>query len=281
MIFLSEKYKRQREETTSYHESNGIKRKNDPFYSLLFGKVMQINVVTDKTCPGECLYCTYGSTTRKTIERESFCSAEQIVREVESRLCQNGPMKCIVLGGPGEPALHAEIGQIISGIHKITSTPIAVSSCGSLLWRPSVKKDLLKANAVFTSIDAADKKTFQTVNRFQAQVPYTRFISGINDFWRSFPGDFYVRVTLMGGVNAEESHVIKLGFLLKQIAPTAIFVGTRGVTVNGIETPPIDSVHLQYLTSHFGPSARVVNVPEFSSDSRTEQPPQYCEACHG
>jgi wyosine [tRNA(Phe)-imidazoG37] synthetase (radical SAM superfamily) len=281
MIFLSDKYKRKREETSSSHESNNINRKNDPLYSLLFGKVMQINVVADKTCPGECLYCPYGSTTRKTIERESFCSAEQIVREVENRLCQKGPVKCIVLGGPGEPALHAEIGQIISGIHKITSTPVAVSSCGSLLWRPSVKKDLLRANAVFTAIDAADKKTFQTVNRFQAQVPYARFISGINDFWRSFSSDFYVRVTLIDGVNAEESHVIKLGFLLKQTAPTAIFVGTLGITVNGIETPPIDSVRLQYLTSHFGPSAHVINVPEFSLNSETEQPSQYCEACHG
>jgi hypothetical protein len=96
-----------------------------------------------------------------------------------------------------------------------------------------------------------------------------------------FRGDFYVRVTLIDGVNDDEPHIAKLGFLLGRIAPKAILVGTRGVAAGGIELPPIDGVRLQYLASRFGPNAHLVTVPDFSPESGTDQLPQYCEACHG
>jgi wyosine [tRNA(Phe)-imidazoG37] synthetase (radical SAM superfamily) len=248
-----------------------LNRVPQSLYSFIWGNCLEIKAVPRKICPGDCVYCPYGKTTCKTIDRQPFYVMENLSREIESTICQSGPLKSIVIGGPGEPSLYSDLARLVDRIRNVSSVPIAVASCGTLLWRPSVHNDLHNVNSVFVTMDAADRIMFQKINHFHAQVPFARFIAGINDFRSEFSKNFYIRVNLVDGINTDEAHVLRLAHLVTHLDPTVIFVGTSPVLQNETVVPPVDTIRLQYLATLFGPKARVYNIEtnDLPKDSNT------------
>lgn len=261
MIFLHSKSETKNRQSPARHLKSGSAFSPEAWYANVLGQSLEVQVVPPKSCPGACLYCPFGETTHQTIDRELFYPTEEILHSVADRICREAPVKSIVIGGHGEPTLHADLGGIIGGIKRISSAPIAVDSCGCLLWMPGVQKSLQLSNAVFANIDAADKEVFQLVNRFQLQIPFVRFINGIRAFRATYKGDLYVRVCLIDGINANEAYVIELAEFVNSFAPKAVIVRTSAVAGSPKAIPPVDNVRLQYLASHFGPAARVMQSP--------------------
>ncbi len=228
--------------------------------SPVFGKTLQIQSIPKKICPGDCIYCPYGRTTHQLVDRESFYSIKKTISEICELLKLNDQIKYIVICGPGEPTLNADLNWLIDSIKKFTSLPIAVNTCGSLLWRISVQKDLLKSNATFVNIDAADRAVYHCINRFHQLIPYDRYIEGIINFHNAFAGDFYVRVCLLDGINTQETHFYKLAALVKRLNPKAVFVSTDSLSIDKSHTFTINDEQLQKFASYFGPSAQIFDM---------------------
>lgn len=228
--------------------------------STAFGQTLEISAVPDKACPGDCLYCPYGRTTHKTVDRQSFYSIKKTVDLLDNFLKENPTVEYIVISGPGEVALNADLNWLIDNLKRVTSIPIAIKSCGSLCWRISVHKDFLKANAVSVNIDSANRSTYHVINRFHQQIPFDRYITGITDFRNAFSGDFYVRVCLLDGINTHESHFYKLVSQVKNLEPKAIFISTSPANIDKSRILAITNEELKEMASHFGPNARIMNA---------------------
>jgi wyosine [tRNA(Phe)-imidazoG37] synthetase (radical SAM superfamily) len=228
--------------------------------SIILGQTLEITAIPNKVCPGDCLYCPHGKTAYKTVDRQSFYSIKRTMDSIGNILKENPTVEYIVISGPGEVALNADLNWLIDNLKKVTSIPIAIKSCGSLCWRISVYKDFLKANAVSVNIDAADRNTYHTINRFHQQIPFDRYMTGITDFRTAYSGDFYIRVCLMDGINTSEFLFYKLVSQVKSLSPKAILVSTSPVNFDKSKTLAIASEELKKMAERFGPNAQVMST---------------------
>jgi GTP-binding protein len=218
---------------------------------LVNNQVLEINLVPKKTCPGDCVYCPYKATTRKTVDREHFYPVNKVLNEIGRHLHKDKMIEQIIISGFGEPALNADVHQIIHNIKNLITKPITINSCGSLLWRESVRHDLLCADCVHINIDAAEKSVFKNVNRFLLMVPFSRYLDGMITFRQRFKGKFVINVTLLEGLNTNENHLQRLSTLIKHLDPTMVNIKTFSDDTGTINFR-VDKQKIEDFASYFG-----------------------------
>jgi len=86
--------------------SQGFKCVCGPVPSRRLGRSLGIDLIPFKICSYDCVYCQLGRTTKKTAERTTFGSAEEILNEVKRKLDSDPlPPDYIGISGSGEPTL--------------------------------------------------------------------------------------------------------------------------------------------------------------------------------
>lgn len=235
------------------------------------GSALEISLVPEKACPGDCCYCPCGQTVKKTLDRDSFYPVDNIVQKVCSLLCRNSSIDQIVLTGVGELTLNADLSRIIYSIKNYTPAPVVLKSCGGLLWRDSVRHDCMLADTVHVNIDAADKKVFCQVNKFLLMIPFERYIDGIVRFRQLFKGNFFVNVTLLNGLNTDVAHLEKLSALIRYMEPTGVNVRTAAIA-GTMSTVSVSRDSLIKFSSRFG---RIASVVDAVGLSQCNQEPEH------
>jgi len=193
-----------------------------------------------------------------TIERKEYVPVEGILEEVRRKLTAATPADYITLAGSGEPTLNDHLGDLISGIKRMTPTPVAVLTNGSLLWMQEVREALKEADLVLPSLDAGDAVHFQYVNRPHSEVTFERMVDGLAEFSSTFPGSIWLEVFLLGGVTGIAREVEK-------IAATAGRLRTVRVQLNTVARPPAEAYavpvprgQLEDFACLFNPHAQVI-----------------------
>jgi wyosine [tRNA(Phe)-imidazoG37] synthetase (radical SAM superfamily) len=193
-----------------------------------------------------------------TVERADYPQKQNLIRDFPAILNAHSGIDHIVLSGRGEPALCSGISSLVDNLKKVSEIPVAIMSCGTLLWRPDVRKELARADVVTASIDAADKTVFHRINRPHALVPYARFIQGLWDFSKSYKGELFVLVHLLDGETAIEAEAVKIASLVKQIKPKKVFLTTARQTRLNKSVFPVEHARVQHFAGLFGGNATVV-----------------------
>lgn len=148
-------------------------------HSPIFGRFIEVDPLPEKTCPFDCLYCGKGKTIQKTVNSLEFYPHPDAFRELELLLHNNPAPDHIVIGGNGDPTICQNISLLIHAIHSLAKVPVAIISCGGLLWKSSVQSELSQADIVLASIDAPNKLIYQNINRPHQMVPYSWFLQGV------------------------------------------------------------------------------------------------------
>jgi wyosine [tRNA(Phe)-imidazoG37] synthetase (radical SAM superfamily) len=224
--------------------------------SPFFGCAMEIAATTCKACPFDCVYCPHGKTTRLSIDRFDDCVSLDSLRPEIAGLSRKSPAPdFIVFGGTGDPTLNKSLPALINLAKSLTNIPVAVHTSGGLLWRHDVQHDLQGADVVLASFDAADKATFQTMNRPSALVPFGRFCTGVAEFSRLFKGRFWIHVTLTTNINSSDDHCGKLAQRLRKIRADKIFLqsGANRRLQGGAPRP--SAPDLRFLAARLGDKA--------------------------
>lgn len=172
-----------------------------PVPSRRLGFSLGVDLVSYKTCSFDCIYCQLGRTTNKTIKRKEYIRKDEILSQVEATIFTNKRIDYITLSGSGEPTLNSTIREIIEGIKKMTKIPVAVLTNGSLLYNEKVRRDLLSADLVLPSLDAADSETFQAINCPHRFLDFSKIIQGLKDFRKEFKGSIWLEIMLIKDVN--------------------------------------------------------------------------------
>lgn len=172
-----------------------------PVPSRRLGFSLGVDLVSYKTCSFDCIYCQLGRTTNKTVERKEYVKKDEILPQIKQEISVNQKIDYITLSGSGEPTLNSTIGEIIKGIKKMTKIPVAVLTNGSLLYNEVVRRDLLSADLVLPSLDAADSETFQTINCPHRFLDFSKIIKGLKDFKREFKGPTWLEIMLIRDIN--------------------------------------------------------------------------------
>lgn len=228
-----------------------------PVPSRRLGYSLGVDLLPFKTCSLNCVYCQLGQTPKTTIRRKKYFSEKQILNELEEFLKTGIRVDFITFSGSGEPTLNSSIGNLIRKIKKITGKPVAVLTNSTLLTRSSVRKELEAADVVVPSLDAADQKTFEKVNRPHSSLKARKIIEGLIKFRPQFRGQLWLEILLVRGLNDSPAHLKKLKEAVEKINPDRIHLNTVVRPPAEKWARPLTPKELEKIKVFFGPKAEV------------------------
>jgi wyosine [tRNA(Phe)-imidazoG37] synthetase (radical SAM superfamily) len=211
-----------------------------PVPSRRLGISLGLDIIPFKTCSLDCLYCECGPTNRLTIERRSFFPRERLLEELRSVLPGIPHLDFITFSGSGEPTLSADLGWFIGEIKKISAVPVAVLTNGTLLVLDDVRSDLLRADVILPSLDAATTDAFARINRPHSGLDLERIIAGLAALRREFKGKIWLEIFIVKGVNDRENEIAALHEAMRRIQPDKVQLNTldRPPAYPGVESAP-------------------------------------------
>ncbi|MDP2941165.1 MAG: radical SAM protein [Candidatus Omnitrophota bacterium] len=197
-----------------------------PVDSRRLGLSLGISIIPHKTCNFDCLYCQLGRTATSVNIRKEYVDIEEALCELKTWLKDNAAaaekLRYLTISGSGEPTLNIKIGQLIAEIKKITPIAVAVITNGSLLSDPQARQDLLRADLVVPSLDAAEEAAFARIDRPHPQIKLEQVIDGLAAFRKEFRGKIWLEVMLVAGVNDAPAQIKKLKEVIDKINPDKI-----------------------------------------------------------
>lgn len=208
-----------------------------PVPSRRLGMSLGIDLVPRKVCSLDCVYCEVGITTKLTNKRMEYVPFNKVVKELDEFLEHNVPPDFITLSGYGEPMLNSRAGDVLQYIK--THYPhlqVAVLTNGTLLHDPQVRNELMAADVVLPSLDAATEKTFRKLNRPAKELSVNHQIQGLTDFNKEFNGQMWLEIFILPGYNDNDRDVEELRKAIDQIGPDRIQLNTldRPGSIEGI-----------------------------------------------
>ena len=143
-------------------------------YKYLFGPVpsrrlgmsLGVDLVPHKVCSLNCIYCECGPTTKLTLDRKEYILYDKVIKELDHYFNNNPAPDYITFSRSGEPTLNSRIGDVLQFIkQKKPDVPVAVLTNGTLFYQKKVRTELLNADLVLPSLDAATDLIFRKINR--------------------------------------------------------------------------------------------------------------------
>jgi wyosine [tRNA(Phe)-imidazoG37] synthetase (radical SAM superfamily) len=204
-------------------------------YKHLFGPVpsrrlkmsLGVDLVPHKVCSLNCVYCECGKTTLLTMERKEYVPIQEVLNELDHFLQNNQPPDYITFSGSGEPLLHSGTGQIINYIKdKYPLIPLAVLTNGTLLSDKQVSSEILRADVVLPSLDAATEKSFVKINRPSKLIDLKEYIKGLADFRKEYKGKIWLEIFVLPGYNDDDENLAELKKAVKRIKPDLVQLNT-------------------------------------------------------
>jgi wyosine [tRNA(Phe)-imidazoG37] synthetase (radical SAM superfamily) len=212
-----------------------------PVPSRRLGISLGLDIIPYKTCSLDCLYCECGRTTLRTCQRRRFGEPEAILAELREALAAIPHLDFISFSGSGEPTLNSDLGFLIGEIRKTAPCRVAVLTNGTLLHLPEVRSDLLAADVVLPSLDAATPAGFLRINQPCGELGIDRIIDGLASFRREYRGEIWLEVFFLEGINTADAEIDALYAAVKRIGPNRVQLNTldRPPAYPGVQAPSL------------------------------------------
>lgn len=204
-------------------------------YNYLFGPVpsrrlkmsLGVDLVPHKVCNMNCVYCECGVTTRLTTERREYVEIDGVKRELLDFFEHNPVPDYVTLSGSGEPTLNSGVGEVLAFLQaEFPAVPVAVLTNGSLLSDPQLRSELLPADVVLPSLDAATDAVLRRINRPAHGLTAAGYIAGLVSFRREYTGKIWLEVLILPGYNDQAEELERIGIALQRIQPDSIHIQT-------------------------------------------------------
>ena len=198
-----------------------------PVPSRRLGMSLGVDLVPHKVCSLNCVYCECGATTNLTTERKEYVSYDEITDELNNFFKNNDNPDYITFSGAGEPTLNIHIGKVIDYIKtNFRNIPVAVLTNGSLLSKPDVRKELLQADLILPSLDAATNLAFKKIDRPSNDLNIEDYIQGLIEFSKDFKGTIWLEIMILPGFNDDLENLNLLKEAIKKINPEKVQLNT-------------------------------------------------------
>lgn len=213
-----------------------------PVPSRRLGLSLGINIIPHKVCNFNCVYCEVGRTTDLINDRRSFYNPEDIEKDFKDNYEKMGKFDFITFSGSGEPTLNKDIGRLIRYVKSFNIAKIAVLTNGSLLNLADVQEELMDADVIIPSLDAANQEAFKKINRAYGSLKVDDIVNGIKEFRDKFKGEVWLEVLFVKDFNDSQKDIEDLKRAVKFINPHKLQIGT-------IDRPPAEE-NIKRLTNY-------------------------------
>jgi len=231
-----------------------------PVPSRRLGLSLGVDVIPNKLCSLDCIYCEVGVTDKRGLARKEYLPANEILAEVKAVIAEYPDLDHITISGSGEPTLNSKIGDIIRGIKAMTKVPVAVLTNGTLLDDPQVRLDLMEADIVSPSLDAVTTDVFLKVDRPNPKLRIENIIDGIKQFRREYKGRMWIEILFVKGMNDHDEEVFKMKQVLDEIQPEKIHLNTVIRPPAYAVAQPVEESRLKEIQKILGERSEIVGV---------------------
>ncbi|MBZ4684023.1 MAG: hypothetical protein PWP46_1222 [Fusobacteriaceae bacterium] len=188
-----------------------------PVPSRRLGVSLGVDLLKEKICNFNCVYCECGVSNKLFNERKEYVSINEVLNEIKDYLNKGNYLDFITFSGNGEPALHSKIGYLIKELKKITSTKICVITNSTLLNEKEVREEIMQADIIMPSLDAVSEDIFRKIDRASSKIKLSDIKDGIKKLSEEYKGKIWLEIFFIEGLNDTKEELDKFIEYLKDI----------------------------------------------------------------
>ncbi len=185
-------------------------------------KVLEVNILPEKHCNFDCIFCPIGISKNKVDTQKSFDEIDISLAELNKKIDET-KAELVFINSKGEAFINDKILDIIDFI-KNKGVSVRLLSNGYLLGREEFIKIANKCDEIVGEIKVITEEDFQKIQRPIDGYTLEKYINNMISFNKQYKGRFIFEVTIIKGYNDDEESVKKLKEVIKQISPDKIIV---------------------------------------------------------
>lgn len=231
-----------------------------PVPSRRLGMSLGIDLIPKKVCSLNCVYCEVGKTTKLTLDRMEYVKYDQVIAELKQFMSNKPKVDYITFSGSGEPTLNNRIGDVLNFVKQnYPDLKTAVLTNGSLLFDKKLRTELLQADVILPSLDAATQSVFEKIDRPNSNLKIETYIQGLIDFRKEYKGKIWLEIFLLKDYNDSKEELELLKKAILKINPDSVQLNTldRPGTVTGL-IPLLKSELQEIIDSWKIPNAEII-----------------------
>jgi wyosine [tRNA(Phe)-imidazoG37] synthetase (radical SAM superfamily) len=231
-----------------------------PLPSRRLGRSVGVDIIPKKLCNLDCIYCEVGQTDKRAMRRREYVPTRSVLEEIQLKLHEGERIDFITFSGSGEPTLNSKLGEMIRFVKEMTSIPVAVITNGTLLFLEEVRRDLLLADVVLPSLDAATQSTFERINQPHPSLNIKTTIEGLKRFREEYAGQLWLEVLLVAGYNDSDEELAALKHAIQQIEPDRIQLNTVVRPPSDRSANPLKEHRMDEIKQFFGRHCEIIGT---------------------
>ena len=183
-------------------------------------KVLEVNLLPEKYCNFDCIFCPIGRSQKKIDEKISFENQEQDIKELLERIDKN-EIELVFINSKGEAFVNEKLSEIVDLI-KSKNVKVRLLSNGYVLGKDEYRKIANKCDEVIGELKVLEEEDFQKVQRPISGYTIEEYISNMIEFNKQYKGKFIFEITIIKGYNDDQESIAKLKAIIKQLQPEEI-----------------------------------------------------------
>ena len=185
-------------------------------------KVLEVNILPEKHCNFDCIFCPIGRSKNKVDTQKSFDEIDISLAELNKKIDEI-KAELVFINSKGEAFINDKILDIIDFI-KNKGVSVRLLSNGYLLGREEFIKIATNCDEIVGEIKVITEEDFQKIQRPIDGYTLEKYINNMISFNKQYKGRFIFDVTIIKGYNDDEESVEKLKEVIRQISPDKIIV---------------------------------------------------------
>ncbi|SHI61512.1 radical SAM protein [Lutispora thermophila] len=185
-------------------------------------RVLEINILPEKYCNFDCIFCPIGRSENKVDTQKSFEGMDSALRELD-KIIEISKAELVFINSKGEAFVNDRIDDVIELI-KSKGLPVRLLSNGYLLGKDEYKNIANKCDEVIGEIKVVTEEDFRKVQRPIEGYTLAEYISNMASFNKQYKGKFIFVITIIKGYNDDEESVKKLKDIIKEISPDKVII---------------------------------------------------------
>ena len=185
-------------------------------------RVLEVNILPEKYCNFDCIFCPIGRSKNKVDSPISFNEIDVDLNELENKI-EETKADLIFINSKGEALINNKIDKIISFI-KNKGLMVRLLSNGYLLGKDEYKKIANDCDEVIGEIKVITEEHFQKIQRPIEGYTLDKYISNMALFNKQYKGKFIFEITIIKGYNDDEKSINELKDIITKINPDKVIV---------------------------------------------------------
>lgn len=185
-------------------------------------RVLEINILPEKCCNFDCIFCPIGRAKEKVDTQRSFEYSDESLIELNNKI-EESKADLVFINSKGEAFVNDKVSDIIDFI-KSKNISVRLLSNGYLLGKQKYMEIANKCDEVIGEIKVITEKDFQKVQRPVDGYTLEEYISNMVTFNKQYKGRFIFEITIVKGYNDDEKSVEKLKNIIREISPDEVKV---------------------------------------------------------